>query len=71
MRALRDVSMQGFQKCQVDLPEITRKCCRHVVTEDARVIQAVEALERKDVRSFGKLMRDSHASLRDDFEVSC
>jgi galactokinase len=44
---------------------------RHVVTEGARVRQAVEALERDDRARFGRLMNDSHASLRDDYDVSC
>ena len=44
--------------------------CRHVVTENARVLAAAEALEAGDLDAFGALMRASHASLRDDFEVS-
>ncbi len=71
VKALRDVSPADFQKWESTLPEVVRKRCRHVVSEDARVIRAVEALERKDVDQFGELMRESHASLRDDFEVSC
>ncbi len=44
---------------------------RHVVTEGARVPRACEAMERNDRARFGQLMNDSHASLRDDYEVSC
>jgi galactokinase len=44
---------------------------RHVVTETARVHEAVEALERRDWTRFGELLVGSHESLRDDFEVSC
>lgn len=43
---------------------------RHIVTENARVLEAVEALENGDFDGFGRLMYASHASLRDDFEVS-
>ncbi len=43
---------------------------RHVVTENARVLKAVEALESEDFDEFGRLMYDSHASLSDDYEVS-
>lgn len=43
---------------------------RHVVTENARVLQAVEALRRHDFASLGRLMDASHTSLRDDYEVS-
>jgi galactokinase len=46
------------------------KRARHVVTENARVLEAVEALEAGDFDEFGRLMYASHASLRDDYEVS-
>jgi galactokinase len=46
------------------------KRARHVVTENARVLEAVEALENGDFDEFGRLMYASHASLRDDYEVS-
>jgi len=46
------------------------KRARHVVSENARVLEAVEALENKDFDEFGRLMYASHASLRDDYEVS-
>ena len=46
------------------------KRARHVVTENARVLEAVEALEDNDFDAFGRLMYASHASLRDDYEVS-
>jgi galactokinase len=45
--------------------------CRHVINENARVRQAAGALERDNLEEFGRLMRQSQASLRDDFEVSC
>jgi len=45
--------------------------CRHVVTENARVVRAADALSRNDFAAFGALMAASHASLRDDYEVSC
>jgi galactokinase len=44
---------------------------RHVVTETARVHEAVDALEAGDWQAFGRLLVGSHESLRDDFEVSC
>jgi galactokinase len=71
VRALRDVSMEDFQKYQADLPEIIRKRARHVITENARVIRASDALARHDAVLFGQLMWESHLSLRDDFQVSC
>ncbi|HMC15282.1 MAG TPA: galactokinase [Albitalea sp.] len=49
------------------LPEPLRRRARHVVSENARVLRAVEPIAAED---FGALMNDSHASLRDDYEVS-
>jgi galactokinase len=71
VKALRDVSLEEFQKYAVTLPEAIRKRCRHVISENARVVEAAEALRRHDLARFGELMAESHASLRDDFEVSC
>ena len=56
-----------------DLPLLSGeelKRARHVLSENARVLEAVEALENRDFDGFGRLMYASHASLRDDFEVS-
>lgn len=69
--ALRDVSLEDFRKYEADLPETIRKRCRHVIMENARVTQAGSALMQHDLNLFGRLMRESHASLRDDFQVSC
>jgi len=71
VKALRDVSAEDFEKLGGELPEVIRKRARHVVTENARVLKAGEALAASDVKRFGTLMKESHASLRDDFEVSC
>jgi galactokinase len=70
-RALRDVTPEDLEKYGRDLPEVVLRRCRHVVSEDVRVQQAADALERGDLPAFGKLMLESHRSLRDDFEVSC
>jgi len=71
IRALRDVAPGDFAALEDTLPEPVRQRCRHVVTECARVERAAAALERDDVETFGRLMCESHASLRDDYEVSC
>jgi galactokinase len=68
---LRDISIEDFEKYKMHLPEIIRKRCRHVVTENARTLAAAEALKKNDLKEFGRLMWLSHASLRDDYEVSC
>ena len=68
--ALRDVSVDQFQARAGELDDLTRRRACHVVTEDARTLQAVEAMRRGDAVQMGRLMNGSHASLRDDFEVS-
>lgn len=50
--------------------EILLRRARHAVTENARVKQAYEALEQSDFTAFGKLLNDSHASLKEDYEVT-
>jgi len=68
--ALRDVSVQQFEARAHELDEVTRRRARHVVTENARTLAAVEAMRRGDAVELGRLMDASHVSLRDDFEVS-
>jgi galactokinase len=69
--ALRDVSLEGFERFRELLPTTIQQRCRHVLSENLRVIAAAVALEHGDLRSFGKLMARSHRSLRDDYQVSC
>jgi galactokinase len=71
VRALRDVSMAEFRRYEAELPEPVRRRCRHVIAENERVLQSAEALARHDLEQFGQFMRQSHESLRDDFDVSC
>ena len=71
VKALRDVSLEDLHKYESGLSDNVRKRCRHVITENLRVAQAADALERRDVPLFGQLMNNSHIILRDDFEVSC
>jgi galactokinase len=71
LHALRDIAPEAFFARQDELDEVTRKRCRHVVTEDQRVLDAVQALEAGDLARFGLLMNASHISLRDDYQVSC
>ncbi len=66
LRALRDAGMDDLSR----LSGTDQRRARHVVTENARVLAAAEALEREDFAAFGKLMYASHASLRDDYDVS-
>lgn len=71
IRNLRDVTPGHLMEFGDLLDEIVLKRCRHVVTENDRVGRAVEALRAGDLVRFGGLMFASHASLRDDYQVSC
>ena len=71
VRELRDVSVEEFKRFAAALPETVRRRCRHVVGENARTLSAADALRRGDLEEVGRLMRRSHESLRDDYEVSC
>jgi galactokinase len=69
--ALRDVALSQLEECSQTMPEPIFRRCRHVVTENARVLAAIEAMRNDDVEELGKLMNLSHDSLRDDYNVSC
>jgi galactokinase len=69
--ALRDVTLQRLESVRPEMPEVVYKRCRHVISENARVLEAVAALERGDIAEMGRLMGESHHSLRDDYQVSC
>jgi len=71
IKALRDVNLEQFLSVNEQLPPIVRKRCRHVISEDERTIESIDALQKHDLERFGKLMNESHDSLRDDYEVSC
>src|SRR6185312_367977 len=71
IKALRDVSLRQLESYRDQLPEVIYRRCRHVVSENDRVQQAASLLRKGDLSGFGKLMAQSHASLRDDYEVSC
>ena len=66
---LRDVDMGDLDRIG-RLPEPLNRRARHVVTENARVLAAVEALRAADLEAVGRLFVASHLSMRDDFEVS-
>ncbi len=68
---LRDVTPEVLAKHGHVLDKVTFKRARHVATENARTLQAAEALKARDYEAFGRLMNESHESLRKDYEVSC
>ena len=68
--ALRDVTAAQLRGARARLDEETFRRARHVVTEDQRVLDTVEALRARDHATVGGLMSASHRSMRDDFEIS-
>merc|ERR1719361_2679447 len=71
VKSLREVSAALLEEKGGDLSEEVKRRVSHVVTEIPRTEQAASALEKGDYKTFGRLMVESHNSLRDDFEVSC
>jgi len=70
VNSLRDVTVADVEKFKDELGDVISKRCRHITTENDRVRAAANALQQRDLKTFGKLMYESHQSLRDDYEVS-
>lgn len=68
--ALRDVTREQLETAQPDLDPVAYRRARHVVTENARTLAAADAMATGDLVALGKLMAASHASMRDDFEIT-
>jgi galactokinase len=68
---LSRLTMEQLEAGRSYLTDVLYRRCRHVVTENQRVREAFEALKTSDLELLGSLIHRSHASLRDDFEVSC
>jgi len=71
VNSLRDLSMDQLEAGKNQLSDVQFRRCRHVVGEIKRTTDAVAALEQGNYELFGNLMYESHASMRDDFEISC
>ena len=71
IRALRDVSLEQLETHRGVLSDVIYKRALHIVAENARVLDAADALRAGDIERFGKRMAESHRSLRDLYEVSC
>ena len=69
--SLRQLTMDSLLSHKSKLSDIQFKRARHGVSEMARVLDAVKALETGDFKALGQLLNQSHNSLRDDYEVSC
>ncbi len=72
IETLGDLSEEEFEQAKNSISDLTcRARARHAVYENQRTIKAVKALKENDIATFGKLMNESHISLRDDYETSC
>lgn len=71
IKALRDVTAAQLAEYAALLPKAAFRRARHVIGENKRVLKAAAALEAGDLTLCGKMMNESHLSLRDDYEVSC
>lgn len=72
IRTLGDIDEETFEKNKGAIKDETVRCrAKHAVYENQRTIRAVKALSENDIALFGRLMDESHISLRDDYEVSC
>ena len=67
LRHLKSSELAGIDEL---LSETETKRARHIVSENGRVLEAVQAIRDQDFSAFGRLMTESHASMRDDFEIS-
>ncbi len=70
LHSLRDLTLEKLEKSADVMDATLYHCARHVVTENQRTLKAAEALRKNDLGAFGKLMNESHVSLRDDLRVS-
>ncbi|MGF1828533.1 galactokinase [Photobacterium angustum] len=70
VKALRDVTIEQFNAKAHELDELVAKRARHVITENDRTVEAATALRNNDMKRMGELMAQSHASMRDDFEIT-
>jgi len=71
VKLLRDATLDDLEACRSMMSAASFKRCRHIITENTRVMQAQEALLRGDLEQFGVLMVEAHVSVRDDFAASC
>jgi galactokinase len=71
VRALRDVQPEDLARLLPALSPVVGKRCRHVVSENVRVHETIRAMATGDRAKLKRLLAQSHASLRDDYEVSC
>ena len=70
VKVLRDVDLPGFEARQAGLDPLVARRARHIITDSQRAVDLSDALKTGDLARIGQLMADSHASMRDDFEIT-
>jgi len=68
---LRDVNLEQLQSCRADLPNLIYRRCRHVISENERVLRCAKALQTGDLAIVASCMAESHLSMKDDYQISC
>ena len=71
VESLRDVTLDMLEACKGEMDEVVYRRCHYIVTENQRLLDACDALERGDYEMFGQKMFGSHDGLSKEYEVSC
>ena len=71
VKALRDVDLATYESRAADLDPVVARRARHIITDSQRAVDLAAALPAGDMPRIARLMADSHASMRDDFEITC
>lgn len=71
VKSLRDATLEDLVKAQPSMHEEVYRRCKYAIEENIRVVAVCEALQLGDITEVGKIMLETHAGLRDDYEVSC
>jgi galactokinase len=67
---LRDVSLEDFNKRKEEMEPLERRRAQHVITENNRVLESVDAMESGDAALLGELLNAAHKSISEDYDVS-
>jgi len=71
VKLLRDATLGDLEACKNKMSATSFARCKHIITENQRVLNAREALLHEDMKQFGNIMVEAHKSMRDDFAASC
>ena len=71
IESLRDATLEQLSQQQGVMPDPVFRRCRHIITENQRVLDATKALQDNDFTTLGQLLYTCHTSLKKDYEVSC